>query len=1493
MPELDIAQKPQLPAGYFKKLYSDPELLGQKSQAGDGYDPAPRLKKIRATNTAYLAQRYGKSVKEIALNRSVYQSDFSKNHLNHTGPENLDEEGFYSAVNGMMKRQELENTMVSSLSSNIIQAWREGKDFDSSYETVRLAMLNDNGYRADHADLYRTHAQNLWQKFSDMEEEYSASIQMVADWYKKEAQVDKPKGRETGAEISRRLTESQAGRKQITEALALLPEGEAEFIIDMGVKLALEAGDPAEATSGVLKTFGRSTVDLAQGALESVKEIANRIESRFGDRNTRLKVDEERRISSINHKLQQRLYGDVDPVKGEGWIENTMNGLAASTPYLLVAGMSGGYVVNTLAFKNDIRNKFIEDGLSIEQANKLSDVAAPIYSGIEKLQQLLIIGKGIPKRGVFGPAGKTSLPRSVQVGGRVAGLGAAEFTVQMAEETLQQFTPATVQQIARAFSGEIPEVDWASEFQEYKDMLPETMSVMAVFSVIGTGAGVFRDKRNAMAYLKDKRLTSAIGFTDDQIDRIFHAKDPATAMAMVKAFWPKRELGTEKQKAALNSLNDEIKQSKQSIGDAQITKEADGFLVADAEGNPKGRAQTPEMAAVMLQPTAIDKTNQPQETLDQDLIDNPLPPDPSPASDQNPIYEDVVALNKESNITFRELFPEMADLPEVQRRRYSTVLQNAKAQGLDSTADNLAVEIIANPKTINADQHAGMVVRAAQLQNIYEETQNRLAVAYELGDGKEAKALDKAAKETLKQLDNITLASDLAGTEIGRALNIRKMRIARDTYSLANIVQTATLVKQETITKQEEATYQKLAAQIKESEARIEQLEKELAKSLKATDRENAESFVNEAVKNRLKVKKEVTKKRRDGYKKELAKLGYRLNDITSSIGLSIEAASLVSKIAETYVEDGANTLTAISSQLQKDLPDLSQQDIYNSLGGRIRKAKKKIETEIQTKIKELKQESAYFAKIHNALDGKFDKTDKKKSSERVKLLRETLNRLRLNAGRTIRNEAALARVHQKIEKIQDQLDGRFRYVPEKGEAKRPEEIGLTELRKEMRELERLMRTRDSIEDYKEQLRTGIYKISVPEQRVVKNEELEKALIENMQLKREVNNAIERSRNRTFLQKLLLPGNESRAALATLDLSGTLRQGAILSAYQPKAALKAYSKAIKAALNQTSADAIDIAIRRHKNQLERDRAGLELTSMDSVPNANEEAFSGNMIERIPGLGAFVKGSNRHMVTVLNLLRTNAFDSFIEKYPDSTLEQRRAWADFVNKASGRGSLGSLAQATGTLNQIFFAPKFAVSRFQAPLAFFKNRKDPIIRDEIGKAFLNYAIAGATVLALAKAAGADVGDDPSSSDFGKIIIGDTRFDLFAGFGQALRLVLSPVIATTNRTGLTDTEKNPNPIRDAMSFASYKLHPAITTGTTLATGKNIIGQEESAWKTLRNAYTPLIVQTALETWTEEQDAALTAAAVLSEGIGVGVNTYGANGPAMTPEEIRKARGR
>jgi len=568
-------------------------------------------------------------------------------------------------------------------------------------------------------------------------------------------------------------------------------------------------------------------------------------------------------------------------------------------------------------------------------------------------------------------------------------------------------------------------------------------------------------------------------------------------------------------------------------------------------------------------------------------------------------------------------------------------------------------------------------------------------------------------------------------------------------------------------------------------------------------------------------------------------------------------------------------------------------------------KAKDALSLKAKERVADLQTQARLLHQIEQAENGVLSTKPKGAgtASAEVKLLRSRLSELRAIAYKTIAEADRLERADKKIAELQDLLDKHARPA-RKARAETPPDLAA--LRQKAAEIRTMMRVEDTLTDLNHQIETGDFKVTA-RPFVEPTPELERAQLAVRKARQNIRRAIEDLRPKTAGQKIDAGLNFLRTSKATADVSYALRQGAMLSARRPGAATTAFVKSLQAALSEHTAEQIDNAIRTHPNQYLRDRAGLYLAELGDGTGSvkpREEAFMSNAAENIPGWGRVVKGSERNMVTGLNLLRVAAFDGFLEAHPNATRAELEAWADYVNKASGRGDLGQSAGAARLLSSVFFAPRFAVSRFQTPWTVVKYWKMPRVRNEIAKDMAAFYGTGIAALTLAGLAGASVGTDPRDPDFGKVRFGDTRVDLWGGEVQAFRLLANMAtngydrikLAATDGKDMTNAERagieNYDPLDAAGRFARYKLAPSITMPHDLITGKDVTGQDTSRLKTAATAVLPML-------WTDVYDAyhayegtgakvGAAAGTLIGGGMGLGVSTYPDSEAAIRREYLR-----
>jgi hypothetical protein len=164
---------------------------------------------------------------------------------------------------------------------------------------------------------------------------------------------------------------------------------------------------------------------------------------------------------------------------------------------------------------------------------------------------------------------------------------------------------------------------------------------------------------------------------------------------------------------------------------------------------------------------------------------------------------------------------------------------------------------------------------------------------------------------------------------------------------------------------------------------------------------------------------------------------------------------------------------------------------------------------------------------------------------------------------------------------------------------------------------------------------------------------------------------------------------------------------------------------------------------------------------------------------------------------------------------------------ANVASGRAELPQkLAKYTEALNAFFFSPKWQASRIELPkvLGQMILSDKSYIRKEGWRALITTMGGGVGILGLATMAGGKVELDPRSSDFGKLKIKDTRFDIWTGYAQYARLVAQLTTGQKKEQSGAITEANRLDV--VTKFLQSKTSPAFGLVTDLLKGEDYSGK-------------------------------------------------------------------
>ena len=416
-----------------------------------------------------------------------------------------------------------------------------------------------------------------------------------------------------------------------------------------------------------------------------------------------------------------------------------------------------------------------------------------------------------------------------------------------------------------------------------------------------------------------------------------------------------------------------------------------------------------------------------------------------------------------------------------------------------------------------------------------------------------------------------------------------------------------------------------------------------------------------------------------------------------------------------------------------------------------------------------------------------------------------------------------------------------------------------------------------------------------------KSRELEKLEFVRDQQRQEIRRRIDMLKPRAIWEHIAEPFNVARALMTSFDFSAVFRQGGIVLMGRPVLASKSLIPMFKAFSSKQKMAQIHKEIWDRPNAPLYKKAKLFIAPIDGTYRLGEleEAYQTRWAEKIPGVAA----SERAYITFINKLRADLFDTLaagLSKNGEATLVEIRVIADYVNMATGRGTLGALEQAAVPLNTLFFAPRLTASRFQILMGrpFFGGNNHT--RKLIAKEYARYIIGMSTLYAMTMFAFGDddkvgVEMDPRSSDFGKLRIGNTRLDPLSGLSQTV-VIMSRLVSGKTKSTFTGEitpirgENVPfgraNSLEILTRFLRNKLSPMFGTAANIITGTDFKGDPVTIKSEARNLLTPMAVSEVFESIKEQGVPKGTAISLMSI-FGMGVMSYGKHYTTMTKQEL------
>lgn len=362
----------------------------------------------------------------------------------------------------------------------------------------------------------------------------------------------------------------------------------------------------------------------------------------------------------------------------------------------------------------------------------------------------------------------------------------------------------------------------------------------------------------------------------------------------------------------------------------------------------------------------------------------------------------------------------------------------------------------------------------------------------------------------------------------------------------------------------------------------------------------------------------------------------------------------------------------------------------------------------------------------------------------------------------------------------------------------------------------------------------------------------------------------------------------ARAIMTTGELSFILRQGKFAALSHPIQTARALPDTFRSLVaNEARARAIDLQVHNDPLAVKAKAAKLALVEEDVSLHKQEEILMGRLVGRLP----VVRNFNRAAHIFLNKIRLDMWKDLrksLSKSGEPTPAEDAQIAQFVNEATGRGGLGKLEAAAVPLARVFFAPRYFASRLQMAAGHSlwggTMRTRRAIATEYARALVGLGLYY-TLLKLGLSTNKDdkknakLSFDPRSSDFGKLVVGDTRLDPLAGMAQ--------VITFASRMALGETKSASGVVRPirganlpygsekatdvAARFGRSKLHPVPASVANLFDGTDLAGNKTSLAGEIGGMVAPITyvdVYQALANQDLPEGTALSLLALLGEGL-------------------------
>ena len=334
------------------------------------------------------------------------------------------------------------------------------------------------------------------------------------------------------------------------------------------------------------------------------------------------------------------------------------------------------------------------------------------------------------------------------------------------------------------------------------------------------------------------------------------------------------------------------------------------------------------------------------------------------------------------------------------------------------------------------------------------------------------------------------------------------------------------------------------------------------------------------------------------------------------------------------------------------------------------------------------------------------------------------------------------------------------------------------------------------------------------------------------------------------------------AAVASIDNSFLGRQGLKVLFTRPRAwwpaAQQSFVDLYKTMGGKNISDALMADIYSRPNYVNGNYQKAEL-----IPKS-EEQYPTSIPGQIPGLGRMFKASEAAFTGSAIRMRTALYDFISKQQTEAGVDMNDSYnvkslGRVINSLTARGKFGRYGESP-VVKLLFWAPRMIRGNWDVLTAHTGQDIAPFARREAQKNLLkNVAVLGAILLLINAIDDEAVEFDPRASEFGKIKIGDTRFDITGGAASLVTLatrfaagVIGAGAVKNTQTGIVTKMGagygKTSPLDVLINFATNNAAPVTAIGLDIAQLEDFEGKPVTPLSALERVTVPLSVSQAID---------------------------------------------